>query len=1298
MKKFFALLIAVAMVLSLVTVPAMAEGTRAHDPRTGTAPRVHHPVTADAATIDEALNVEGGTLVFTNDATYPWIIVGDAAQSGNAGVASSESSITTTVTAAEGDIVQFDYQAWGEGSNDSYDWDKCRFYVDSNLLMDYGAHQNDWETFQYALTAGEHTLTWTYKKDSSVNPTGDYFMVDNVYVGQPVMADTINVEDVSVPAGRRATVVYEVLPAAAYDKSVTFAIADTSIATVNANGVVTGVAEGTTTITVTSVAVPEVSGTATVTVTEALPTVNLYGYDTYDIGSTYDSQWIEFPDYDPTNYVGHGSMPTTFAAAFAGGNVYGYLYDNEGADTRFYIMDAETYSVAYPGTDASNVGGVFAMAYNYANDTMYALTGTDTRYIATVDLATGVVTNVAAITGMANSPMTLAIDAQGNAYALDLNSAGATLYSVNLETGAATAIGATGVGLNYVQSMTFDIETNQLFWAQILDGSTHGLYTIDVNTGAASYVGLIGPNGGEVTGLYTKNDIEIAPIEVPDVTVTFVDGVDNAVLDTMVVPAGTVLDENDFPTPPEHEGLEFVGWNYDGAAVYTDTTITARYRDPNAQTATVILNVPSDVWGDGSGYQMLLDADATAYGTIIPESGGLTSSGDAPQSVYDEFEYKIPENADGSMNTQNMISQGQIAIEIPGGVYDWCITNPTPGDRIWIASSNGNIPGRYDDYEFESGKTYTFTVTFGGQNDQVDLTIEEGSNPPTNPPTENPPTDNPPTDTPSNPPVVGIIWDFETDPEAQGFEFVDQDGDGNNWEWRFGDEWADFNYHEGQGYMMSASYINYVGALTPDNWMITPEFTGDTLTFWAQGQDASYAAEYLGIFVSEDGGNTWSNEIMGITLTGSDTQYTVDLSAYANVRGAIRVAIRHYNVTDMFQANVDYIEVVGNEVPPTEVPPTEVPPTEPPVPVTPAPDEVGFWAVPSVETVMAGEEFEVALNLTGEYEAHTMNLQFNYDENTFEIVGAPVQGEVLQGATGGMVMLDHTTIPGSIRLGLMMPTDPISGEGNVFTVTFRAKEDAQVGYYEFTPVVTEFTYFPVGGESTPIPYCEVPGYVQIVEEVPPTNPPTEVPPTEVPPTEVPPTDEPPIDEVIFSVDDYTAAPGTDVTVTVMIDGEFAAHGINMEFNYDPEMLTITNVANGDFMNAVEALAGVNVLDYETIPGSLRYGCMLPTEPVTATGSVFEVTFHVSENAEEGMVLPLEIVITEFVNMPEDVETEIPCTVDNGSITIIAGEQPPITEPPTTPPTPPTGTIALVGVGIAAIVAGAGVVLFRKKED
>ena len=153
---------------------------------------------------------------------------------------------------------------------------------------------------------------------------------------------------------------------------------------------------------------------------------------------------------------------------------------------------------------------------------------------------------------------------------------------------------------------------------------------------------------------------------------------------------------------------------------------TLRYRhelaaDPTAP-ATIIFTV-GDVWGDGSGYQMLLDADATAYGTIIPETGGLTTSGDASAATYAEFEYKIPENADGALTTENIVIDNSITIQIPAGTYDWCITNPTADDRMWIASGNGNVGGRYDDYVFEAAKTYEFHVYLKGSNDATDVTI-----------------------------------------------------------------------------------------------------------------------------------------------------------------------------------------------------------------------------------------------------------------------------------------------------------------------------------------------------------------------------------------------------------------------------------------------------------------------------------------------------------------------------------------------------------------------------------------------
>ena len=924
MKKFLAMLMAVMMVLSLVTVPVMAETPAANDPRFSTAPKTGTAAApADAANLNEALNVAGGTLTFTSEGDHPWIVDGDAAKSTNVNVANSTSTVSTTVTAAAGDILQFDFMSFGEGSG-NYVWDGLHLTVDGTEVMKWSRVET-WTTYAVELTAGEHTVAWSYQKDGSVDREGDYATVDNVYVGAPVTPNAINVEAVSVPAGRRATVAYTVLPAEAFNKNVTFSIANTAIATVNENGVVVGVAEGTTTVTVTSVADPTVSGSATVTVTEALPTVNLEGYIAYDPEGT-SNIWGGFADYDPSVIENFGAMGSTFGGAFAGGNVYGFMYDSDTNDTRFYIMNADTHQVAYPGTSAGRV--VVAMAYNHAEGEMYAIAANDAdgRSLYTVNLATGTLTEVAALNAGAETIMTLAIDGSGNAYGLSYAATNAVLYSINLTNGNCTAIGGTGHGLEYVQSTVWDHNTNQLFWAQYSKVETDKgqLFVIDPATGAATLCGTIG-TGAEVTVLYTKNNMPVAPIEVPEYNVTFVDGLTNETIPGgYTVEAGTVLDEADFPAAPAHEGYEFTGWDYNGAPVYSDITVKARYRDPNATTATISLTV-GDVWGDGSGYQMLLDADATAFGNEIPAQGPLTTGGNAPAGLYDAFEYKIPVNADGNTNTGNIVINNTVTIEVPGGVYDWCLTNPTPGDRIWIASNQGNVGGRADDYEFVAGNTYNFTVYLLGQNDATDVEIIEGGG--STPNTPVPPTENPNTPEPGT--TTG--WGFETDPFAEGWTIRDDDGDGYNWEWMDASG-SNYNVYEGTHCMASASYQNSAfgggTALNPDNWLISPAFTaGSTVTFWYAGQDPNYAAEPFGVYVIANG--TTSDELGHFTASNTYQQGSVDISAYAGQ--PVQVAFRHYGVTDMFRLNLDLVEVSGGgSTPNTPVPPTENPNTPEP--------------------------------------------------------------------------------------------------------------------------------------------------------------------------------------------------------------------------------------------------------------------------------------------------------------------------------------------------------------------------------
>lgn len=131
----------------------------------------------DGTELDYALNVEGGNIHFLLPG-LAWVVKGDGtrvyAQSGNAGVTNSASILRAVVNLTNPSTITFDFKAWGGNG------DQCSFIIDNVAQFNYGARQNNWETYTANLSAGAHELLWVYTKDSSGNPTGDYFAVDNV--------------------------------------------------------------------------------------------------------------------------------------------------------------------------------------------------------------------------------------------------------------------------------------------------------------------------------------------------------------------------------------------------------------------------------------------------------------------------------------------------------------------------------------------------------------------------------------------------------------------------------------------------------------------------------------------------------------------------------------------------------------------------------------------------------------------------------------------------------------------------------------------------------------------------------------------------------------------------------------------------------------------------------------------------------------------------------------------------------------------------------------------------------------
>ncbi|MCQ2284442.1 MAG: DUF2436 domain-containing protein, partial [Bacteroidales bacterium] len=98
--------------------------------------------------------------------------------------------------------------------------------------------------------------------------------------------------------------------------------------------------------------------------------------------------------------------------------------------------------------------------------------------------------------------------------------------------------------------------------------------------------------------------------------------------------------------------------------------------------------------------------------------------GNVPASTFSNFEYTIPTNAEGNLNSSHIVLDGSETITIPAGTYDFCICNPLPGDAMWIIGGEWGVK---NDYLFEDGKTYHFLITHDATQDYAIVTIANTS-------------------------------------------------------------------------------------------------------------------------------------------------------------------------------------------------------------------------------------------------------------------------------------------------------------------------------------------------------------------------------------------------------------------------------------------------------------------------------------------------------------------------------------------------------------------------------------------
>ncbi len=157
---------------------------------------------------------------------------------------------------------------------------------------------------------------------------------------------------------------------------------------------------------------------------------------------------------------------------------------------------------------------------------------------------------------------------------------------------------------------------------------------------------------------------------------------------------------------------------------------------------------------------------------------------------------------------------------------------------------------------------------------------------------------------------------FEGSFPPAGWLTINDDGDAFDWA-----QTTDAVAHppvSGNNTAISASWDSGAGPLTPDNYLVLPQMAivnGDSLHWFAAGQDADFAAENYAIMISTTGTNVsdFTDNIFEETLPDGTSDYntrSINLSAYAGQ--SIYIAFRHYNVSDMFQLKLDDISITGS--------------------------------------------------------------------------------------------------------------------------------------------------------------------------------------------------------------------------------------------------------------------------------------------------------------------------------------------------------------------------------------------------
>jgi hypothetical protein len=918
---------------------------------------------------------------FVNTSAYPWVVVdgngGKAMKSSNGGVASSTSTIELTYNFPVDGSISFDAECMGEGTSTA--WDKCIFKIDGEEQFTYGAHVSGWNNYFYEVAAGEHTFTWTYSKDSSVNPTGDYFMVDNITIDAGVELPSSNFDGLSeiiwsneIEKDMYTQVTVNVtLNSGLSAQGATVSLGSyTATADENGVAVIEGIVKGDYTLTVSLDEYSTYTEDVTLVEDEYVFDVMLYEH-ILAVDNLYVSPtgWAMWAGGMPTPGPGPGPTPgpggNSFTEGFEGG-LNGWTVLTVNADGGEWIHSDNNLG-GYDYTTHAHGGTGFAMCYSFVD---YVGSFNTDSYLITpqkYDIVNG-------------STLTFFADNANDSYPENFSVCVATADNPTASDFTQVWSGGAKMGASEKASVRHQNNRYDNWRSHSIDLSSYAGQSVYIAFHDVNYdmyeiwiddVELSAGTKGERAALYYKVKLDGSYVDETDVTYYQheVEGFEEGSEHTTEVAAVYATAMSDWAS---YTWIYNPCENYDGATEYaaavdgnnvtlTWTLPTGTNPNPNPGTTTIYDFNNSTMQG-----WTTIDANNDNYDWVLGSqiggvylAAGASLAGSGHNSSADMVCSGSYSNASGAAITPDnyLVSPSKAACDqisfwacaqdasypaehfgvfvSTGGataseftmVQEWTMTAKDAGVMSIGRGGQTRAQGNWHEYTADlsayAGQDIWVAIRHFNCNDQFILNVDDitlGGGTPGPGPGPTPPT--------------GNTFDFD-DSTMQGWTTIDANND--NYDWVLGSQiggvylvsgasLAGTGHNSSADMVCSGSYSNASGAaITPDNYLVSPSkaaYTG--ISFWACAQDASYAAEHFGVFVSTGGATaseftmvqewTMTAKDAGVMSIGRDGQtraqgnwheYTVDLSSYAGQN--IWVAIRHFNCNDQFILNVDDI-------------------------------------------------------------------------------------------------------------------------------------------------------------------------------------------------------------------------------------------------------------------------------------------------------------------------------------------------------------------------------------------------------